>query len=258
MNKEICKTARTDERQNSRCVGVPFVTSAKSWSTVYNAEGNTKSIPTETKPDYAVSKLPFRRAPIVERRCFDPSGGGDVHSSHRCNAIAKKEAVISHIMRYFNDWLESRLAVLDRQCGDSTNSIRRNPRYPSNGPDQTEKSKQDSKQNRTNHEASTEPPTLAYNSVSVQSHLLNREINCLKIYSGEAVPNFEDFTFGASTTRNREEDIQDDILPPLKRKKLETETTRKFACPFLKHNQKKYGKWRSCAWSSWPTVHQVK
>ncbi|KAH7400389.1 hypothetical protein BKA64DRAFT_671780 [Cadophora sp. MPI-SDFR-AT-0126] len=261
MTKEICKIAGVDEWQSSDCVRGPFVTSAKSCSTIDDAESNTRPTPTETKANLILSELPFRGIPIVERR-FDHSGGGEVHSSHGCNAIAKKDAIISHVMRSFNEWLEFRLAILDRQHGDNSSFIGRNQRYSSNGPAWTEKGMQNPKQIRTDQVASTEHLTLACNGVSEQSRLLDREIKSLKICSGEAVPNFEDFTFGASTARDREEGVQDvvqDVVaPPFKRKKLGTETARNFACPFLKHNPTVYEKWRSCAWSGWSTVHRVK
>ncbi|RFU34082.1 hypothetical protein B7463_g2229, partial [Scytalidium lignicola] len=257
MKKETRRTSREVDQQSPRPEKDLSVTPAM--STFANKKSNTKTaIPTEMWPDSAAIKLPFRPIPLVGRSEFEPSSSGGIPPSHRYNTIMKKDATISYILSFFNNWLELRLAVLGDQRGDGKFSLGRNPQDITNGPGQIRRGRQYSKKGRDDHEAIRQPLSIAYMNTSMQSHLLDGDINSVKFYSCEGSLNFQDITFGASTTGNHDHEILNDTLPPTKRQKLETEGSRNLACPFLKHNKKEYQKWRCCAWSGWPTVHRVK
>ncbi|KAL2075983.1 hypothetical protein VTL71DRAFT_926 [Oculimacula yallundae] len=261
MKAQICRTAGADEPQSFDSTESQSVARAKSWNAIYDAEGNRLPTPRATNISYELTRLPSRWTPFPEPRLSDHFSDRDAQSIYRSNTIAKKEAVISNIIRYFNDWLDSRLMVLNFQYGDSSCLAGCNQPYRSNGPDVADKSNQYPETYHIAIEACTERPTPTGSVVSGRSYLLDREISRLSIHSSNAAPNFEDFTFGASTVRNREEDVQnvlDVVLPPVKRNRLSNKTTNNFACPFLQHNREVYASQRSCASSGWPTVHRVK
>ncbi|KAI1420307.1 hypothetical protein F5Y12DRAFT_773737 [Xylaria sp. FL1777] len=68
----------------------------------------------------------------------------------------------------------------------------------------------------------------------------------------------EGLTFGCSTPQNNGDGVAQTTTPPSKRAKLDDQNSVKLACPFMKHDPERYRTHRSCAWSSWPTVHRVK
>jgi hypothetical protein len=129
-----------------------------------------------------------------------------------------KEVIVKRILNWFKTWLDLRLTLLAYQC---------------DGGDQS--------------------PSFSKNSASPSQ--------------GGDRP--EQSQWGEKRCRerddpNKSDDERDDEGDgkgggrEIKRVKTEAKESRDFACPFYKHNRRKYQTWRCCAWSGWKSVHRVK
>ncbi|KAI2617149.1 hypothetical protein GGR54DRAFT_608422 [Hypoxylon sp. NC1633] len=149
-----------------------------------------------------------------------------------------KEIIANSVMGYFKIWAQSRLVIPTHQYRANSHGYKQPRELPA-------------ARSQVN---SHTPMPLKYTEESYSEHLIGDNLETSSYDDDDDLSvALQGLTFGARTISN-----DDDTDLPVKRLKLDNQTPRLLACPYLKHDREKYQTWRSCMGPGWATVHRVK